>query len=260
MNYIDTFKLKRDTPDVRDILFKAEKLKVDKIILPVSFNLQLTKLLPSVLNQGQLGSCGPNQISNCLRYCLKKLKTSPEFQPSRLYIYYFARLLDEAPLDSDTGISIRTGLKVISHYGACSEDNWGYNISKFTQKPSDSAILAGKTHIPGYKYIRVPQNLINIKQSLVGGFPIICGILLYSSFVSDNVSKTGIVPLPNTSQEECLGGHCVSIVGYNDTLKTFTLMNSWGTGWGNKGFFTLPYDYIMNNQIAFDFWIITYFK
>ena len=38
-------------------------------------------------------------------------------------------------------------------------------------------------------------------------------------------------------------GHCVLGVGYDDTVRLFTCQNSWGDTWGDKGFFTLPYDY-----------------
>ena len=37
-----------------------------------------------------------------------------------------------------------------------------------------------------------------------------------------------------------LGGHCVTIVGYNK--KEFIIRNSWGTGWNNGGYTTYPYN------------------
>lgn len=251
------FNLKQDTPDDRDFMFKAEKLRVDSVVLPPSFSLRTN--MPAILDQGQLGSCGPSQISNSMKYCLNKLKFNV-FQPSRLYLYYFTRLADGSPLDQDTGISIRGGLKTVQKYGACSENNWGYNIPKFTQQPPNNCIIAGRTHIPGFRYIRVQQSLINIKQALYGGFPIIVGIKLYNSFENDTVSKTGIVPMPNVKKEACLGGHCVSIVGYDDATQRFTCSNTWSENWGDKGYFTIPYNYILDTSLASDLWIITYFK
>jgi C1A family cysteine protease len=253
------YNLIEDKPDERDIMFKAEKLKVDTVTLPQSYDLRSTGCIPPILDQGSLGSCGPNQISNSLRFCLKKLKAPVDFQPSRLFIYYFARLTDGSPLTEDSGISIRGGLKSVQKYGACSENNWGYDITKFKEKPIDSAIQAAQTHIPGFKYISVPQNVLNLKQALFGGFPIICGIQLYTSFESDKVKKTGIAPLPNTKTEALLGGHCVAIVGYDDVRKFFILANSWGN-WGNKGYFTLSYDYVLNPKLASSFWIVTSFR
>jgi C1A family cysteine protease len=34
------------------------------------------------------------------------------------------------------------------------------------------------------------------------------------------------------SSENCLGGHAVLVVGYDDTKKTWLMRNSWGDGWG----------------------------
>lgn len=253
------YNLIKDEPDERDIMFKAEKLNVSNVTLPLSYDLRSTGFIPPVLDQGTLGSCGANQISNSLRFCLRKIKSPDDFQPSRLFIYYFARLFEGSSLTEDTGITIRGGLRSVQQYGACKENNWVYNIQNFTEKPTDLAVETAKVYIPGFKYISVPQNLINIKQSLFGGFPIICGIQIYTSFESDRVRKSGIAPLPNTQKEALLGGHCVSIVGYNDVKKFFILANSWGN-WGNKGYFILSYDYILNPKLASNFWIVTSFK
>jgi Papain family cysteine protease/Domain of unknown function (DUF4214) len=37
------------------------------------------------------------------------------------------------------------------------------------------------------------------------------------------------------------GGHCVSVVGYNDTEQYWICKNSWGIGWGESGFFRIEY-------------------
>jgi C1A family cysteine protease len=37
------------------------------------------------------------------------------------------------------------------------------------------------------------------------------------------------------------GGHCVSCIGYSDTLQAWLCKNSWGTGWGENGFFWIGY-------------------
>jgi len=67
--------------------------------------------------------------------------------------------------------------------------------------------------------------------------------------------------MPSTT-ESMLGGHCVSLVGYTDVALSdipanhFIGMNSWGTGWGIRGFFAIPYSYITNPNLASDFWLI----
>ena len=68
----------------------------------------------------------------------------------------------------------------------------------------------------------------------------------------------GNIPLPNTQTEKLLGGHCISLVGYNDVTKRCTCANSWGTNWGAKGYFTISYAYVLNEKLAANFCATTF--
>ena len=59
-----------------------------------------------------------------------------------------------------------------------------------------------------------------------------------------------------SKNESILGGHAVVAVGYDDASKRFIIRNSWGTGWGMKGYFTMPYDYLLHENLSDDFWTI----
>jgi C1A family cysteine protease len=48
----------------------------------------------------------------------------------------------------------------------------------------------------------------------------------------------------------------VLAVGYDDASQRFIIRNSWGPGWGQKGYFTMPYAYITESNLADDFWTI----
>lgn len=78
---------------------------------------------------------------------------------------------------------------------------------------------------------------------------------MYESFESAAVAKTGVVPLPKLS-EQMLGGHAVAVVGYDDAAGRFIGRNSWGAKWGQQGYFTIPYEYWTNPNLAADFWQI----
>jgi C1A family cysteine protease len=245
-------------------LFKLDHHSLKGITLPEKYDLRTVfpECIPPVLDQLQLGACGPNEISNAMRFCLAREKVSI-FQPSRLYIYYFTRLFEGSDINQDTGVSISGACGAVSKYSACSENNWGYDITKFTLQPPRNALIAAHTHIPGFKFLQVPQNLTSIKTALVSGFPILIGVQLYSSFESDEVTKTGVVPMPDTKKEQLLGGHCLMIIAYDDKTQTFTGMNSWGggpNGWGQQGFFTIPYAYILDPNLGGDYCQVRYFK
>ena len=81
------------------------------------------------------------------------------------------------------------------------------------------------------------------------------GFTVYESFESQEVAKTGVVPMPAPG-EQVVGGHAVLAVGYDDSAQTFMVRNSWGTGWGQAGYFTMPYAYLTTRGLSSDFWTI----
>lgn len=248
---------KNDEIDERDHKFHLNFSQLN--ILPPSADLVKTGYLSDALDQGDLGSCSANATSNALRFCLKKeelvQKRQMDFQPSRLFIYYYSRLIENS-VSEDSGCCIRDVMKEVQIYGACSETNWVYDISKFAIHPTSDAIIAARSHIYRFQYLSVKQELNSIKNALVQGFPIIFGIQVYESLETHSVLQSGVVPMPDVTNENCLGGHCILMTGYDDATERFTFQNSWGKGVGIDGFFTIPYQYILDSNLASDFWCV----
>lgn len=247
---------KKGKEDLRDFKFEENKAEIESTSASV-IDLRTQYNFP-VLDQSTLGSCSANATSNALRFLLHK-EHSQEFQPSRLFIYYYSRFL-EGTVDQDSGAELRDVMKAVKTHSACSEEILPYDITKFTNVPSKEAIAAANQHLKGISYLSVQQNLNSIKSALAKGFPIIFGVQVYSSFESDTSIKTGVIPVPNTTSETLLGGHAILLVACDDNKKMFTFLNSWGTEVGVKGFFTIPYDYVLNPELASDFWVVTFFK
>ena len=84
----------------------------------------------------------------------------------------------------------------------------------------------------------------SIKRALVSKLPVVIGIMIYASFMTDDVGKTGIVPHPNLATERFIGGHALCCIGYDDNKQSFIVLNSWGSIWGDKGVCYIPYSYI----------------
>lgn len=206
---------------------------------------------PPIYDQGQLGSCTANAIAGAIEFDQKK-QNLPEFTPSRLFIYYNERA-KEGTVNSDSGAAIRDGIKSVAKQGACAEAEWPYNINEFTVKPTQTCYDAALMH-KIILYQRIVNNLLQMKGCLASGSPFVYGFTVYESFESQEVSTTGIVPMPHPG-ESVLGGHAVLAVGYDDNNQWFICRNSWGPSWGVNGYFYMPYLYLTSG-LASDFWTI----
>ena len=238
---------KKQQPDHRDFLFPIDTT----VKLPSTVN--MISQCPPIWDQGQLGSCVSNSVAAAIEFDIKKQK-EVDFMPSRLFIYYNGRFV-EGTVSQDSGLSVRDGIKVVNTYGVCTEVLFPYNIKNFTKKPSTSCYTQALLH-KSVKYQAINQDLTSLQTVLASGYPIVFGASIYTSFESDNVTKTGIVPMPGKN-EQLLGGHCLLIVGYINSNKRFIIRNSWGISCGDKGYYYMPYDYILNPNLSSDFWVIT---
>jgi C1A family cysteine protease len=216
--------------------------------IPVSIDLR--SKMPPIYDQKQLGSCTANALA-----CAYEVLNKNLFVPSRLFIYYNERKL-EHDIPEDSGALLSDGIKTLELYGVCPEDDWPYDISKFTSKPTAKCYEIALKH-KVIKALNVLQDLTAMKTCLINGYPFVVGIAVYSSFESDEVAKSGNVPLPNVHKEELLGGHAVVCVGYDASKEVWIMRNSWGTSWGNNGYFTLPFTYLLDSSLSSDLWAIT---
>ena len=205
----------------------------------------------TIENQGNLGSCTGQAIAGAIELLHKR--ASRTLDVSRLFIYYYERQYI-GTVNYDSGAYIRDGIKVCYTYGAPVESLWPYNINKFRTVPPSTAIKdAAKRKVTSYQRVADFNGVID---AVASGHPVVVGFTVYSSFESNSFAKTGVMPYPNTSKERVLGGHAVLIVGYNKNRNVFIVRNSWGTGWGEGGYFYMPFQVIQNTNMSGDFWII----
>jgi C1A family cysteine protease len=247
---------KRDLPDARD--FKVCHIShFDAALLPAKVDLSATPYMPPVYDQGQLGSCTANAIAAAVQFDQRKQKPVWDFMPSRLFIYYNERVI-EGTVSQDAGAEIRDGVKTVNSLGVCKETLWGYNINEFAVKPPAVAFNNALMH-KSVRYQSVPQDLNTFQSVLAAGTPVVIGFTVYTEFESQQVADSGVLNMPGKS-EQVLGGHAVLVVGYDNATQRFLIRNSWGTGWGlnGTGYFTMPYAYLMNPNLASDFWAINF--
>jgi C1A family cysteine protease len=243
------FGWKPDLPDQRDFKFKAPQPVVTN--LPPSVDLRNESPgLPPVYSQGDMNSCSANAIAGAIQFELMK-QGGPQLMPSRLFIYYNERVIENT-VNSDSGAYLRDGLKSVSQQGVCNESEWPYVISEFDQKPYQSCYTDAQREVVS-TYYSINQELDQMKACLADGYPFVFGFGVYKSF--DQVGSDGIVPIPGPN-EIMVDGHAVMAVGYDDQNSWFIIRNSWGDTWGDAGYGKMPYRYLLDPDLADDFWTI----
>lgn len=235
----------RDTPDHRDRPYPSHT----KLDYPQTVD--LSDKLPPVYDQGDLGSCTANAISGGLQF-IQAVQSEASEMPSRLFIYYNERSM-EGSVGSDSGAQIRDGIKSVATLGYCSEDTWPYDITKFTDQPSQDAYDEADKHLV-VNYYRVTNQEQSLLHCLASGFPIVFGISVYESFEQ---AQGGEIPMP-LPNEKLLGGHAMLCVGYDLSTRRFKFRNSWGTSWGDgNGYGTIPMEYLESPLLGGDYWMMT---
>lgn len=244
-----------DAPDERDLHHEVPPA----IAQGLPPYVDLRPLCPPVYNQGRLDCCTANALAAAIAFERAKLNLKERFTPSRLFIYYNERVY-HGTVAVDSGAPFRDGMKAVNKVGVCPEDqpdetaNWPFDPTKFAIRPPDACYDAAH-RVRALRYRRVHDSLDTMKGCLAEGYPFVFGILVYESFISPQVAKTGLAPLP-AANERLIGGHAVMAVGYDDQRAVLIVRNSWGSAWGDHGYFYVPYAFVGNPALARDFWTI----
>jgi C1A family cysteine protease len=242
--------LKKDEKDDRDFrmssMFYSLPNKIDR-----------TSEMSRVKNQGRLGSCvgfataamkeWQEQQEHLKEVAAGKKYTreEDEYDLSEAWIYWKCKTID--PWPNEEGTSIRCAMQVLHKIGVPCEEAYPYNDA-YKGEPESWAKLIAKWGLID-SYYRC-NDLSALKSSLAKNGPTVIGVACFREIFY--VGSNGYIPYPANSNE-IYGGHAICAVGYDDSTQCVKFKNSWGTGWGNKGYGLLPYKYI--NDFLWDGWI-----
>ena len=198
-------------------------------------------------DQGDIGSCSGNAVVNAYELQVRHLYPDKFTELSRLFVYYNSRLLADEVM-YDAGAYLRDSMKAVKQFGICTEKLWPYNIKKFKIKPTDQCYADGLTRtITSYQSL---ESIDDVLHAINDNKPVVIGITVYDNF--NYVSKNNPI-IESPPSQEYGGGHAMTIVGYNIDKQQFLVKNSFGKGWGDRGYAWLPFKYVEDE--GFEKWV-----
>jgi hypothetical protein len=231
--------------------------------------IDLSASLPPPGNQKDIGSCtawatayGAASYYARLQLKAADIKLSPAFVFNQV---------KHDPKEICGGANLREVINFVAERGAPRADE--YPESRFCE-PANTAASAAKpifhaTNIrtlavaqyadDGRRDVKVPFDVDVVRQELANGNPIIIGMRTTEDLLPK--LPAGAIYDYHTAADPGYrhGGHAILIIGYDDEMQAFRVMNSWGEDWGDRGFFWISYGsavseieeaYVMEGEVA----------
>jgi len=209
--------------------------------------IDLKPYCPDVQHQGSMSACtgwAVGYAAQTIQYAISKgwegqTDKITDHAFSALFLY---NLIKDEQLGCGAGTHIGDALELLQITGNIESD--GFDTERdCSRQPSDNEMMhAKKYRIKSFSTLYEPdasENQIKhkVKLSLAQGMPVIIGIPITRRF--QKLKSPFWYPPKNDSPA---GSHAMVVVGFDDEKGAFEIINSWGKGWGNDGFFWMKYD------------------
>ena len=235
--------LKPDNYDLVSSLKEANPNRIAHRGLPSKVD--LSDLMPPVGNQGQQSSCVAWSTAYANKsyheYVERKDKGTWTYKsgnaPNYKNLFSPAFIYNQINGGKDNGSSISDAMALIVSKGALPWEAMPYTEKNYLKQPTpDQLQLAAKYKAKEFQRLRYNEPN-EIKNQLAQGRPVVVGIL-----INENIYEIG-KKIYNEAKGANLGGHAITLVGYDDSTNAFKYQNSWGVEWGDKGFGYIDYKY-----------------
>jgi hypothetical protein len=192
--------------------------------------------LLKIKDQGGTSSCEGQSISNALRAAYLALGMDcPDLSAS--FIYYGSILKSGGPVIDD-GATFRDGIKALVDIGECDEASWPFLEKKVIAPPGWKAYQNAVRRRGIRGYYSIPAGDVDrVKRTLAAKIPVVGGWELDDAFMNENF--TGI---QGPCKGKIIGMHAMMIESFTGNI--FTDLNSWGTGYREKGRYRSNADFV----------------
>ncbi len=225
--------------------------------------------LPPVDSQGGQGSCVAWAVGYYMRAELENFaaeRTDPAQKALNCNRFSPAFLYNMIHSPGDHGAYYADAFEALATFGCCSWDTMPYTDTNYTRWPAEVAFMESMRYRTGaddstanyyYEDMKTDSNMNDIKQLLANGKAVIISIFVYTPYSSLNESDDEYT-IANGLAGKMGGGHAQCVIGYDDNHQTadgmgaFRVVNSWGTNWGDHGFYWISYKAVRFNDTNHD--------
>lgn len=219
--------------------------------------IDLSTDMPPVRSQGHQGSCVAWATSYYLKSYQEKIQHNYEYSSykdvmSPSFVY------NQTKENSNclSGSNIQNALELLKSQGTTSWKEFPYTDIACSTLPTNKQLaLAEKNKIKEYYYVSVPDTitqkrytLINLIKTLLNQKQPVVISMDFENLVFENQKGQYITNTYSKNPIEGLCGHAILIVGYDDTMNAFNIVNSWGTNWGNEGYCWVNYNFFLKKN------------
>jgi C1A family cysteine protease len=198
----------------------------DTVILPFSYSLWM----PPVMNQGSEGACHSfsSVFARASEYYYSTGKQTA-FSPS----YLFNQIASANCVSS----TLLGNLNLLKEKGVCTLSSFPFTWLDGCSLQPDSLQNAEALNyrIKGYTEIKA-ADIVGLKKALFENHALVIQIVPDQQFLD---AKEGFVWRTFSG---AMGSHGVAVCGYDDSVKAFKIINSFGTSWGSSGYGWISYD------------------
>lgn len=191
---------------------------------------------PTPGNQGDQSSC----TAWALAYALKSAqdKSDHDWDYSEQSAFSPAYVYNQINQGQDNGSLISEAMQLVTSQGVCTLVDMPYDEKDYTTQPDGTQRSNAYPH-KAEDWFSL-SDVDQIKRAIVEYGGVVVGVDVYKDF--DKLNEDN--PIYNIQSGKNRGGHAICLVGYDDEMRAFKLINSWGTDWGLDGFGWVTYDII----------------
>gem|GEM_PF-396673 len=145
-----------------------------------------------------------------------------------------------------SGAFVQKAAKLLTETGDCKSADFDFPYDNCERQPQAMHVSQSQSHlIKDFvalfdKDTPAKTAVMRVKRSISEGKPVVVGMNISESLKRLSPMDSRWNP-SGMSSDKMLGGHALCVVGYNDSLGVFEIMNSWGPAWGDQGYFTVSY-------------------